>query len=142
MTFHVFLTTPKGKESTLKDPLRHMPSLNLHGRKEEKDKEEKRFQRAVAAYPLRNGKKLGISAARTQFSKLSADDQERCILCIKNYAASAAVEKGYIQNFYKFIRDDRRGNHPPEPWREWFEPETPTSLLDKNDAAIKAALTM
>lgn len=73
------------------------------------------FDQFWAAYPPRNGKKVGKAETARRFANLSPADQALCIQAAQYYAQSDRIKK----DPERFIRNGKGD----EPWREWLEPE-------------------
>lgn len=75
-------------------------------------------------YPMRNGKRLGKADALKKWTLLTSQDRKLALTAVRNYATSKTVSDGIgIKDPHRWLRTGKND----EPWREWIEPEQPSS---------------
>ncbi len=83
------------------------------------------FEEFWKSYPMRNGKRLGRAEAMRKWKPLKADDRKLVLIAVHNYASSKLVTEGIgIKDPHRWLSNGKGD----EPWREWIEPEHPTTL--------------
>lgn len=94
------------------------PSAPKHP--EDTAERDSQFDAFWAAYPRRDGKKLGKDKSRQLFNRLTASERERALIGVRNYAASGQRAK----DPERFLRKDTAGAFPFDDWQEAGSPAT------------------
>lgn len=86
---------------------------------------DREFEKFWTHYPMRNGKRIGRPEAVQKWNRLKADDRKLVLIAVQHYASSKNVlaEIG-IKDPHRWLRNGK----DDEPWREWIEPEQPSTL--------------
>lgn len=83
------------------------------------------FEEFWKSYPMRNGKRLGRPEALRKWKCLKPEDRKHVLIAVRHYASSKLVTDGIgIKDPHRWLRNCKGD----EPWREWIEPEQPTTL--------------
>jgi hypothetical protein len=85
---------------------------------------DREFEEFWKSYPTRNGKRVGKPDAWERWKRLSAEDRVQVLMAVRHYASSKLVTEGIgIKDPHRWLRNGKGS----EPWRDWIEPEQPSS---------------
>lgn len=83
------------------------------------------FEEFWKHYPMRNGKRIGRSEAVRKWNRLKPEDRKQVLIAVRHYASSKRIVEGFgIKDPHRWLRNGK----DDEPWREWIEPEQPSTL--------------